>query len=126
MASRARGVQLRAASLRVAAVRQIAPALSVGVSVHDAETASEVANDPGRPEWLIAGNVFLTATHPGRPARGVEFIRAVARVGVPVIAIGGVRPEHVNSLRTAGASGVATIRGIWAAPDPVAAAALYL
>ena len=40
----------------------------------------------------------------------------------PIIAIGGMTPERVPEVMAAGAHGVAVLRGIWAAADPVAAA----
>ena len=43
-----------------------------------------------------------------------------------VIAIGGVRPEHIPALRAAGAHGVAAIRGVWHARDAGAAVIEYL
>jgi len=45
---------------------------------------------------------------------------------VPVIAIGGVRPENVSQLVAAGAYGVAVIRGVWNANDAGAAVIEYL
>jgi thiamine-phosphate pyrophosphorylase len=47
---------------------------------------------------------------------------AIAGVGLPVIAIGGVTPARVPSLRAAGAHGVAAIRALWDARDPARAA----
>ena len=77
--------------------------------------------------WLVAGHVFETESHPGEDGRGIAFIeRLVAEHKLPVIAIGGVRPEHVRSLRAAGAHGVAVIRGVWHASDAGAAVIDYL
>jgi len=47
-------------------------------------------------------------------------------VSFPVIAIGGIRPEHVRSLSHRGAHGVAAIRGIWNDENPELAASRYL
>ena len=59
--------------------------------------------------------------------RGEDFIADVVwHVPTPVIAIGGILPENVPSLRRAGAYGVAVIRGIWGAADAAAAASDYL
>lgn len=139
LATRARGVQLGSSSLTVADVRRLAAhvqprddnaqpgdaRLRIGASVHAPEEAMElVATTP--PDWVIAGNVFETASHADRPARGVAFARAVAASRLATIVIGGVRPEHVPELRAAGAHGVAAIRGIWNARDPVHAVQLYL
>jgi thiamine monophosphate synthase len=50
----------------------------------------------------------------------------VAVVSFPVIAIGGIRPEHVRSLVHRGAHGVAAIRGIWNDENSELAASRYL
>jgi thiamine-phosphate pyrophosphorylase len=48
-------------------------------------------------------------------------VTQAARLGLPVIAIGGVTPERAGELKAAGAYGVAAIRSLWHAPDPAAA-----
>ncbi len=106
----ARGVQLASHSLDIAEARVVSPGLLLGTSVHTVEEA--VQAEASGASWCVAGTVFETPSHSvGVPAR-VGFIEQVARaVRIPVIAIGGVRPEDVAPLRRAGAYGVATIRG---------------
>jgi thiazole tautomerase (transcriptional regulator TenI) len=77
-------------------------------------------------EWFFAGHMFATPSHSGVAPRGTPLLADLAGFGVPIIAIGGVRPEHTDELRAAGAFGFAAIRGIWDAPDPGAAAKAYL
>jgi thiazole tautomerase (transcriptional regulator TenI) len=123
--SRARGAQLTSRSLRVADARRAAPTLAVGASVHTIEEGRAAAEEGA--SWLVAGHVFATATHPGEDGRGLSFVRALAAaVDVPIVAIGGVRPEHCAVLREAGAYGLAAIRGIWDAPNAERAASDYL
>lgn len=120
LAARADGVQLRADSLDVADARRLGPSWLVGRSVHsasDARTAYAAGAD-----YLVAGPVFATASHPGAQPLGLEGLRAVVAVDLPVIAIGGVTVERVGELRDAGAWGVAAIRALWDADDPGAAA----
>ena len=125
LASGAHGVQLTAKSLKLADVQSIAPALRIGASVHTAEEAVE-AEQAGA-DWCVAGHVLETPTHPGVPRRESNFINElVARVKIPVIAIGGVRPEHVKLLVHKGAHGVAAIRGIWEDENSELAASRYL
>ena len=126
MACGARGVQLAGHSMPADDVRDIAPALAVGASVHSGDAARSLAASRGRPDWLVAGNVFETPSHPGRMGRGIALIRDVVAAGIPVIAIGGIQPGHAAQLRAAGARGIATIRGIWDADEPAKAAAQYL
>ena len=125
LAAGARGVQLTSRSIPPADARRIAPALALGASVHDAAAAARAA--AGGADWVVAGHVYATASHPAEAPRGEALVRdAVAAARVPVIAIGGVRPADVPALRRAGAHGVAVIRGVWAVSDAERAAFDYL
>jgi len=120
LAAGAHGVQLGRRSLTVADARRlVGDDRLIGASVHDAGEAREAA-DAGA-DFLLAGPVYPTASHRDRPAAGVRLIEDVARLGLPVIAIGGVTAERAGELRRAGAAGVAAIRGIWDAPSPAEA-----
>ncbi len=125
LASGAHGVQLTAKSLKLSDVQKLAPALRIGASVHSTEEAVE-AEQAGA-DWCVAGHVLETPSHPGEPRRESNFINElVAEVRIPVIAIGGVRPEHVKLLVHKGAHGVAAIRGIWEDENSELAASRYL
>lgn len=122
---RAWGAQLTSRSLTVDDARHAAPSLAIGASVHSMEDA-RLAVAHGA-DWMVAGHVFATPSHPGEEERGLPLVRALAEASaVPVIAIGGVRPSHWAALREAGAAGVAVIRGIWDAPNAERAASDYL
>jgi len=119
------GVQLTHKSIAVPDVQRIAPALLIGASVHSADEARD-AEQAGA-DWCVAGHVFETPSHTGEPRRENNFIPdVVAAVKVPVIAIGGIRPEHVRSLVHRGAHGIAAIRGIWNDENAELAASRYL
>jgi thiazole tautomerase (transcriptional regulator TenI) len=119
------GVQLTHKSIAVPDVRRIAPALRVGASVHSPDEARDA--ELAGAEWCVAGSVFETPSHPGMPRQETTFINdVVAAVSLPVIAIGGIRPEHVRSLVYRGAHGVAAIRGIWNDENSELAASRYL
>lgn len=121
----ARAAQLTSRSLAVADARRAAPMIALGASIHTVDEG-RVAESGGA-SWLVAGHVFATPSHPGEPERGLPFVRALAeRVTVPVVAIGGIRPEQCATLRQAGVYGVAVIRGIWDAPNAERAASDYL
>lgn len=100
-----------------------ATAVKLGVSVHSAAEANEAAS--GSPDWLIAGAVFPTESHPDRPARGAELLAELGYIPVPLVAIGGITADRVAPLLSAGWYGVAAIRGIWGAEDPGRAAEAY-
>lgn len=125
LASFAHGIQLNSRSMTVSDARRVAPELRIGASIHSA-TEAEAAELEGA-DWCVAGNVFETPSHPGEPRRESTFISEIAAsVDIPVIAIGGVKPEHVRSLVEGGAYGVASIRGIWEAKNSEQAAIRYL
>jgi thiamine-phosphate diphosphorylase len=112
----ASGVQLGGGSLPVSAARQLNPRWWIGKSVHDLAEA-EAANAQGA-DYLVLGPVYATATHPDRPPLGLERLREIARIGPPVIAIGGVTVERVGELKGAGVYGIAAIRALWDAAEP--------
>lgn len=114
------GVQLGLGDLTVADAHEVLPRGWVGRSVHSAEEA-KAAVDEGA-DYLVAGHVFATPTHPDRPAAGLALVTACAALGRPVIAIGGVTVENAAECRAAGAYGIAAIRALWDADDPYAAA----
>lgn len=119
------GVQVGARGLLAAdARRSMGADRLLGVSVHSLDEARDAL--AGEPDFLLAGTIWDSASHPGRPGAGVGLIRGIAALGVPVIAIGGVTPARVAEARDAGAAGFAVLRGVWDAPDPVEAVRNYL
>jgi thiamine-phosphate diphosphorylase len=125
LAAGAWGAQLTSRSLGVADARRVAAALPLGASAHDAAAARAAAADGAT--WVVAGQIG-SARHPdGSDWHGMAVLRdVVAAAPAPVIAIGGVRPEHVPAIRAAGAHGTAAIRGIWEAENAEVAATAYL
>jgi len=120
----AQGVQLAAEDLAPADARRMLPAGWIGRSVHtEAEAVAAVTEGA---DYLLVGNVYQTASHPGRPAAGLGLVRAAAALGRPVIAIGGIDAARAEAVREAGAWGVAAIAALWRAPDPAAAALALL
>jgi thiamine-phosphate diphosphorylase len=118
------GVQLRGFDLTPADARRVFPGGWIGRSVHSAEEAEAAVGEGA--DYLLAGSVFDSASHPGQPARGMAWVTELTRFGRPVVAIGGVTPERVAALRDAGAWGTAAIRAVWDARDPAAATAAML
>ena len=120
----AHGVQLAADDLAPSDARRTLRRGWIGRSVHSARDA-EAAVAEGA-DFLMAGSIYATASHPGRVPAGLALVRSAAALGVPVIAIGGVTAERVAELRDAGAWGVAAIGALWGAADPAAAALAML
>lgn len=107
----AHGVHLRGDSFPAPRVRDIAPAMLVGRSVHGADEASAV-EALGGCHYLIAGTVFPTPSKPSEHVLlGVGGLRRVCgAVRLPVLAVGGIEVDRANAVARAGAAGVAAIR----------------
>jgi thiamine-phosphate pyrophosphorylase len=123
-AAGAQGVQLGGADLRPSEARASFPYGWIGRSVHSPREA-ELAAAEGA-DYLVVGNVYRTASHPVRPAGGLALVSDSVRLGLPVIAIGGIDATRAPEVRDAGAYGVAAIAALWWATDPAAAALALL
>jgi thiazole tautomerase (transcriptional regulator TenI) len=126
MAVRANGVQLGAASLPVSDARALLGAgARIGYSAHAPLECAQAAADGA--DFVVAGTIWDSASHPGRQGGGAPFLRSCAeRTPLPLLAIGGVTPERVSEAAGAGAWGVAVLGGVWHAGDAAAAAVEYL
>lgn len=115
--SGADGVHLGEHGLPVAAVRQILPpSMRVGRSVHSVKAARQAELDGA--DYVLAGTIFRSPSHPEVSPAGAALLRdLVARVAVPVVAIGGVNPETVEECWSAGAAGIAVLSTILGADD---------
>ena len=93
----------------------------VGRSVHSLEAARRAEAEGV--DYLVAGPVYETRSHPGREPAGVSLIQEITRhVGTPTLAIGGVTAARVEEVVRAGASGIAVISAVLRQPDRRAAA----
>jgi thiamine-phosphate diphosphorylase len=111
LAAGVQAVQLGRGALPVREVRKISRGrLAIGASVHSAEEGAD---------FLVAGSVFSTETHPDRVPAGPALVTACAVAGVPVVGIGGIDASNAGQVITAGAAGVAVVRAVWQAADPV-------
>lgn len=121
-AVRSAGVQLPQSGLPPAAARLLLGEQRwIGCSVHD-EAEARTALDQGA-DFLIAGTIYASESHPGWPPAGTDFVRRLCGWSAcPVIAIGGIDVSRVYDCCAAGAHGVAVLRAVWRAERPVLAA----
>lgn len=125
LAAGADGVQLGGRGIGIAdARRMLGGERWIGASVHSGGEARDAA--AGGADFVIAGAVYPTDSHPGQAGAGLGVIGDAAAAGVPVIAVGGITPERVGGVLAAGAAGVAAIRGAWDDRDVVEAVKRYL
>ncbi|MBT2285629.1 thiamine phosphate synthase [Paenibacillus polymyxa] len=96
--------------------------LRLGVSVHSIDEA-KIAEERGA-DYLFFGHVYSTNSKPDLEPRGLYALAEVCSgVSIPVMAIGGIEPENIHAIRSAGAQGVAVISNVWASDSPDRAAA---
>jgi thiamine-phosphate pyrophosphorylase len=105
----------------------------IGRSTHDIAQARAAAEEPGV-DYFCTGPCWVTPTKPGRPAAGLDLLRATratTRAGTvaparPWFAIGGIETMHrLDEVLAAGADRVVVVRAITEADDPRAAAAAF-
>jgi thiamine-phosphate pyrophosphorylase len=97
--------------------------LLIGRSVHSREAAQEAC--AACSDYLVAGPIFKTASHPNATPAGLELIESIAGdAAVPVLAVGGITDRRVGDVVRAGASGVAVISSILSSNSPGRAAQL--
>lgn len=121
--SGAHGVHVGQGDLGVADIRRIAPGLMIGLSTH---TPEEVADaDAAGVDYIAFGPIFATRTKvDASPVVGCRGLAAARKQTLrPIVAIGGIGPERLDSVFAAGADAVAMLSALVAAPDPAAAAA---
>jgi len=89
-----------------------------GRSVHDEKEAARAMRD--RPDYLVLGHIYRSASKPGSPGRGLGLLDAVCRAvaPVPVFAIGGVTVGRIPEVIHGGAYGVAVCGPILTSNDP--------
>lgn len=97
----------------------------IGRSTHSLEQARRAVAEGA--DYLGVGPVYATPTKPGRPAVGLELVRAVAAaIPLPFVAIGGIDRTNAGGVVEAGARAVAVVRAVSEAQDPREAARAIL
>jgi len=120
------GVHLPAAGVPPAEARRLlGPAALIGVSCHGAAEVERARQ--GGASFATFSPVWDTPSKRSYgPPQGLEALAAAARLGLPLVALGGVDPENAAQAYGAGASGVAAIRAWLAGPDPAGAVERFL
>ncbi|GAC1506972.1 MAG: thiamine phosphate synthase [Ktedonobacteraceae bacterium] len=107
------GFQLGRRSLPMATVRGlVGPDYLLGASVHSLDEVRTALNQGA--DFLLAGTIFASRSHPGEPASGPQYISAIrqSHPAAMLIAIGGITAENAPEVMAAGANGVAVISAI--------------
>ncbi|MDX8143628.1 thiamine phosphate synthase [Lentzea sp. BCCO 10_0061] len=92
----------------------------IGRSTHDVDQMTAAAEEPGV-DYFCTGPCWPTPTKPGRPAPGLDLVRAT-KSERPWFAIGGIDLTNLREVLLAGATRVVVVRAITDAEDPRKAA----
>lgn len=112
------GFQLGKRSLPLPVARKLVGAdYLLSASVHSLEEAQTAVDD--RADFLLAGTIFASSSHPGEPTSGLGLLRAIkqTRPSCFVLAVGGITTETAKLAMEAGADGVAVISAILKVKD---------
>jgi len=101
--------------------RILGPAAIIGLSTHAPVQIDSADQEPV--DYISAGPVVHTATHPDRKPTGLGYLAyAAAHSAVPFFVTGGASPETVGAMAAAGATRFVVVRYLTEAADPEQAA----
>jgi len=97
---------------------RLGPDKIIGLSIEDETVARKI--DRSIIDYVGIGPVFATPTKPDhKPAIGFDGLASLVRIaGLPSVAIGGLKRDHVEPVFEAGANGIAVVSAICGQPDP--------
>ncbi len=88
----------------------------IGISAQNVEQAVQAEKDSA--DYVAVSAIFSTPTKPDAQSLGLEAITNIKRnVGIPVVAIGGIKEENAAQVRKAGADCIAVISAVVSAVD---------
>ena len=122
LALEAAGVHLGQDDLPIADARRVlGDDFIIGATATTTDQAKQAADEGA--SYVGFGPVYHTNSKVGSASvKGLGGLGAACRaVGIPVIAIGGVKPHRVDEVLSEGAYGVAVLSAVTASPDPSAA-----
>jgi thiamine-phosphate pyrophosphorylase len=89
----------------------------LGASCYDHFDLAVAARNAGA-DYVAFGSAFPSTTKPGAPRAPLALFReAKARLGLPIVAIGGITCENARAVIGAGADAIAVISALFDAPD---------
>jgi thiamine-phosphate pyrophosphorylase len=119
----AAGVQLSQTSLPIVTTRALlGPQKIIGASTHSLQEAREAEQNGA--DFVLFGPVYFTTLKAGYGApQGLPALKTIVdNISLPVYAIGGIKPENIESTNKLGVRGVALISAIVSAESPKEAA----
>ncbi|UPG93955.1 thiamine phosphate synthase [Luteibacter aegosomatissinici] len=117
----AAGVHLGVQDVSIAEARAaLGPEAIIGVSCYGSLERAAQMRDEGA-DYLGFGAMYPSRTKPHAPVTTHDVLTQATRLGLPVVAIGGLTPDNTKPVIDAGADYVAVVSAIFAAPDIQAA-----
>jgi thiamine-phosphate pyrophosphorylase len=104
--------------------RRLGPARLLGASCYDRLELAERAVAAGA-DYVAFGSMFASPTKPGAARAPLALLGAAARLGRPVVAIGGITLENAPAAIAAGADALAVITALFDAADVAARARAF-
>jgi len=103
----------------------VGSAALIGLSTHTEDQIDNAAAEPA--DYIAVGPIFNTSTKDtGYDPRGLSMLRYAARLGKPIVAIGGITIANARAVLDAGASSVAVISDLFGADSPEQRVGEYL
>lgn len=119
------GLHLPAGASPAAARRRLGGAAPIGVSAHSLAEIRDVK--AAGADYATLSPIFESASKPGYgPALGLAGLAEASRIGVPILALGGVTEANAAACLAAGAAGIAVMGPVMRAADPGAEAARFV
>jgi thiazole tautomerase (transcriptional regulator TenI) len=114
-------VQLPGHGLPLPLLKDHFPALAFGKSVHSYEEAKTAMREGA--DWVLYGHLYETGSKAHLPPRGTDELSKITEsLAIPVYAIGGIKPSHIEDLDVAG---VAVMSSIFGSDSAITAAKSY-
>ncbi|NTV45764.1 MAG: thiamine phosphate synthase [Chlorobiales bacterium] len=114
------GVHLGAEDLPIAVARKLlGPKKIIGATAPTIQAAIQAEQNGA--DYIGFGHIFPTSTkHKPEPPKGIRAISGVRlKIGIPLMAIGGIDHKNAASIAVSGADSLAVVSAICASPDPL-------
>ena len=122
MSVKADGIQTGKNGEEIKYIRShIGSQMIIGYSSHSFNESIQAAKEGAN--YLIAGNVFKTSSHPELQGKNTQFLCKIKnKINIPLLAIGGINFTNVKLLQKTKINGIAVMRSILERKNPELAA----
>ena len=122
MSVKADGIQTGKNGEEIKYIRsRIGSQMLIGYSSHSLNESIQAAKEGAN--YLIAGSVFKTASHPELHGENTQFLCKIKnKINIPLLAIGGINFTNVKLLQKTKINGIAVMRSILERKNPELAA----